>query len=173
MDNPTTSSRSPAPISASAFSFHVTPARAPARQLRPLSTPTAFASPSSKALETNTPMAPPSQRKVKVEVSDYTTSLHTLDSLPSPLFFRPRTPPGLSKPTKRLHELVDNSSPFPLRGRADCGKPTTDGKRLGAIPAWEDVAGQPIGRKKDIQLVEEGVGVSPRRHKGLKYTGKG
>ena len=192
----------PTPITAGAFSFSLGPTSTPAKKFKTSSNASSSAlhppagSPlrtASRASEYQTPnhdavlnIVGTIPRPNVTSATPKKSLFQTLDSLPSPLAFRrrvdddrPISSPGAGSSQqnkgshRRLNDILDEASPF--RPSATTVKIEGDGKRvrIGELPA-QNMAGD-VNRKRQIELKEEdeGVGVSPRKGKGIRWTGRG
>lgn len=169
-------SRPVAPISASAFSFQlVTPKRVSGssdvkREELPLSTPSRYVTPL-REVEPSTPKAGPSR------------AARPLNSLPSPhggTAFKPKVPVVKLEHGTRMSDMVWGSAKMlGKRKETEMGeegkaadspsKPMRALGQLGRVDLGENLHVEEV--KKRVE--EEGIGVSPRGKKIVKYSGKG
>ncbi|ORX36461.1 hypothetical protein BD324DRAFT_609088 [Kockovaella imperatae] len=152
----------PIPITAGAFSFNLAATPAAAKKAQQGAT-------SSR----KTSMAP-SFTSHKTTQTPQRSILHALDSLPSPLQFRrDATPKPGATGTHRLGSVLDEVSPF----RSKTPMRSKDGDvSLGQLPGAESMTIQVAKRKREdeiMEIEEEGIGVSPRKSKDVRWANKG
>lgn len=170
-----TSKRPAAPISAGAFAFSLggeTPKRAKPNPAKLATTPlrTPYITPSKEIKRTSHP-----QSRLIDDSAPGTSlvtpkkTLQTLDSLPPPLNITPQSALKNRNTHKPLHSLLDVSSPF----RPKC-ESTSESKGEKLIRLGEITRGrvEEIPRER-VKREDEGIGVSPRKPKGMKWSGKG
>lgn len=171
--------RPAAPISAGAFAFNIsggTPKRVKPNHSKNTVTPLCPPS-STPSKETSwTPLChdvpvPQEGHTPKSGPSLITPkkTYRALDALPSPFTITPKSAHKDKSSHKPLHSLLDESSPF--RPKFQPVSITQGDKlvRLGQITAGKL---EEIPRER-IKMEDEGVGVSPRKQRGMKWNGKG
>ena len=170
-----------APISAGAFAFDLSKIGTPQKKPRTvISAPNELQTPSRQSV-TPSPRPPKTsntpQRKLSVApVAEHATSAVTplkqakpLGALPSPFITpaRARTTPDLKH--RPLQSIMDDASPFVSRPRTSALKEGEKLVKLGELSAGK-VDASPRER---LKREDEGVGVSPRKPKAIKWNGKG
>lgn len=169
-----------APISASAFSFQLaTPTKPTAlgevkREMVGMSTPSRYATPLREvSAPTSTPGSGPSKPK------------RPLNSLPSPYggqAFKLRTPAAKMEGGTRMSDMAWGSAK--VLGKRKEDDVSVEGKEVGSpgptktMRSLGQLGKVDLGEKMHVEEVkkrveEEGIGVSPRGKKIVKYSGKG
>lgn len=177
-----------APISAGAYSFDLSSISTPAKKARTtISGPSALFTP---LRQSTAPVAPPSSRpKVKTPhvplsrappappappIATPLKQTKPLGALPSP-FTLDRTPARSIKTPdanhRPLQSILDDASPFVAR-TSKAAPALRDGEKLTRI--GELATGKVDALPKDrVKREDEGVGVSPRKPRAIKWNGKG